>query len=457
MHLAGFDLIGGLGGGLLIGVASSSLLYLTGKITGISGIIHSAVAARNVRNLFGWRFSYLLGLATSGVVLMAVKPSVFQASNLRPLTGVLAGLLVGYGTRLGGGCTSGHGVCGLPRLSIRSLAGVLTFMATGAMTASISRSDAVAPYLHQAIPFSFTSSTAPSPYLSLLPTVFVIIASALAFHNNSWLHNLLSPHTHDPVHVTKKSHEHGDAHHTSLQHHAIAAANGLLFGLALGFSGMTNPNRVQGFLDFAGRGGWDPTLMFVMGGAVMLNLVTFYWMKSQAKPFLSDERPLRDIIAYGMCEANQKIDSKLLLGSAIFGYVPCPNISSSAPFPACNYELFFLFVCRLGWGLGGFCPGPAIVSLGAGSQMAGIIVPSMLAGMTVYEVVQGGGLFHHRPAHHGEHKHHEAQPKHQNHSHNASEKHDIDGSKQAVASHALHASADAVSQAKPSDLERKQN
>jgi uncharacterized protein len=121
-------------GGALIGVASALLLLTHGRIAGISGITGSLLQPTPDR---GWRVAFVGGLLTAGALAAVVAPSAVGASvRSLPLV-IAAGLLVGFGTRLGGGCTSGHGVCGLSRLSARSLVAVATFMTTGAITAMI--------------------------------------------------------------------------------------------------------------------------------------------------------------------------------------------------------------------------------------------------------------------------------------------------------------------------------
>ncbi|HEY5928247.1 MAG TPA: YeeE/YedE family protein [Kofleriaceae bacterium] len=124
-----------LAGGALIGVASAFLLLTHGRIAGISGIVGSLLQS-NTRDR-GWRIAFVVGMASAGVVASIVAPSAVGTSvRTLPLV-IVAGLLVGYGTRLGSGCTSGHGVCGMSRLAVRSLIAVITFMATGALTATL--------------------------------------------------------------------------------------------------------------------------------------------------------------------------------------------------------------------------------------------------------------------------------------------------------------------------------
>lgn len=127
-----------LSGGALIGTAASALLLVIGRIAGISGIVAGLLppAPGDV----GWRVAFLAGLIGGGGVLLGLAPEAFGGAALpaTPLV-ALAGLLVGAGTRLGNGCTSGHGVCGLARRSPRSLAATVVFMATGMVTVTMVR------------------------------------------------------------------------------------------------------------------------------------------------------------------------------------------------------------------------------------------------------------------------------------------------------------------------------
>jgi uncharacterized membrane protein YedE/YeeE len=124
-----------LGGGALIGAAAVLLLLTHGRIAGISGVIGSLLPP--LPSDRGWRLAFVAGLALAGLGTALIAPSAIGASVRSSTAVVIAGLLVGFGTRLGGGCTSGHGVCGLSRLSARSLVAVAIFMTTGAATAMI--------------------------------------------------------------------------------------------------------------------------------------------------------------------------------------------------------------------------------------------------------------------------------------------------------------------------------
>jgi len=123
-------------GGALIGVAASMMLLLQGRVAGISGIVGGLFTPR--AGDVGWRVAFVVGLLLAGVVANVVAPHTLAANIDRaPWMVVVAGLLVGVGTRIGSGCTSGHGVCGLSRLSPRSLASVVTFIAVGMVVAVV--------------------------------------------------------------------------------------------------------------------------------------------------------------------------------------------------------------------------------------------------------------------------------------------------------------------------------
>ncbi len=122
---------------------------------------------------------------------------------------------------------------------------------------------------------------------------------------------------------------------------------GLTFGLGLLISGMTDPGKVQGFLDLAGL--WDPSLAFVMGGGVMVGLLGFGWAKKQTLSLSGAPFQWPDMT---------QIDRPLVLGSLMFGW---------------------------GWGLAGFCPGPALVAMASGNDKALVFVLAMVARMVVYE------------------------------------------------------------------------
>ncbi|MBJ7419096.1 MAG: YeeE/YedE family protein [Rhodoferax sp.] len=129
-----------LSGGVLLGIASAMMVLLSGRILGISGILGGLLAPRT--GDMGWRLAFLLGMGAAPLVFAALMPPellpVVRIDASEPVI-ALAGVLVGLGTRYGSGCTSGHGVCGLSRLSPRSLVATLSFMAAGFATVYLLR------------------------------------------------------------------------------------------------------------------------------------------------------------------------------------------------------------------------------------------------------------------------------------------------------------------------------
>ncbi len=128
-----FTPVASLVGGMLIGLSGAALLLFNGKIAGISGILGGMLSPIKHDTL--WRLLFVTGLLSGGLLVHWSSPQAFVIAISRsPGALVLAGLLVGFGTRLGNGCTSGHGICGISRLSPRSITATLTFIVTGVIT-----------------------------------------------------------------------------------------------------------------------------------------------------------------------------------------------------------------------------------------------------------------------------------------------------------------------------------
>lgn len=132
-------------GGALIGLAVSLMLYWNGRVAGVSGIIYGAMIAPKKKDI-SWRWFFITGMILGGLILRLTKPSSLTGSlPTQYWTLIVAGLLVGFGTVLGSGCTSGHGVCGISRLSPRSLIATITFMAAGVLSVIVFRKFGVVP------------------------------------------------------------------------------------------------------------------------------------------------------------------------------------------------------------------------------------------------------------------------------------------------------------------------
>jgi uncharacterized membrane protein YedE/YeeE len=132
------NVVGGLGGGLLIGLAAVLLFAFNGRIAGVSGILGSIVSVEKFGERL-WRVAFVLGLVAGGAVYSLIHGGLPLQLHTHGLTLAVAGLFVGFGTRLGSGCTSGHGVCGLARRSPRSLVATITFMLFGVITVYLTK------------------------------------------------------------------------------------------------------------------------------------------------------------------------------------------------------------------------------------------------------------------------------------------------------------------------------
>jgi uncharacterized protein len=132
-----FTPLSGLLGGALIGLSAAMLMMLSGRLAGVSGILGGALTSSADR---AWRVAFILGLIVAAIIaplLGAPQPARLASSNL--VLFAAAGLLVGFGSRMGNGCTSGHGVCGLARLSMRSIVATLVFMGVAVITVALVR------------------------------------------------------------------------------------------------------------------------------------------------------------------------------------------------------------------------------------------------------------------------------------------------------------------------------
>ena len=141
--MLGSGLLWALCGGLMIGAAAALFFWLNGRIAGISGMFGDLLFARRQDHGL-WRLTFLLGLLLGYLAIRAWRPELGEV-NLQtgPVGMIVAGLLVGYGTRLGNGCTSGHGICGIARLSPRSFAATGTFMLVAILTVAVLRHSGV--------------------------------------------------------------------------------------------------------------------------------------------------------------------------------------------------------------------------------------------------------------------------------------------------------------------------
>jgi len=302
--------INGILGGLIMSIASTLHLLLKGKITGISGTLFRTITLGD----FGYNICFL-----SGMILI---PSLFRGFTKKsfynrileepiPYTDSLSiigffisGFLVGFGTKMANGCTSGHGVCGLPRLSKRSFAAIATFLVFGFGLGTLR-------YYVTFLENDFILDKKRKDEIIIPDNVTKIIS--IIFFCLSIIVFIL-------VMIFKvikgKTYEFKEI--------LISFLIGALFSFGLIESGMAKRHLVILFLSIGKD--WDDTLICVLGAAVGLNLITFNLiLKKMEKPIFHSKFQLPD---------KTEIDAKLLIGATIFG---------------------------IGWGWGGICPGPGVL------------------------------------------------------------------------------------------------
>lgn len=300
MHLSeGIDIQNGLAGGVIIGLSASVFLLVSGKITGLSGIAEGLVHSSGT----DWNWTYTTGLVVSGAILAKLKPDAFgPATEINPGAIIVAGLLTGFGTRLSGGCTSGHGLCGLSRRSPRSLMAVLSFMFSGAVTAFLTRSP---QYLHSLVYHQNQTLIVIKPEGSIMywiPTLSVLALS------------LISSYQQNTQVVAREKPDKSTT--SSIWMHLASFGNALVFGLGLGISGMCNPDKVLGFLDFSNESyGWNPTLMSVLGAGCAVTFAAFhYFTAAKTTVVLNKSSSLNNLLKMGIVKENMVMDWKLILG-----------------------------------------------------------------------------------------------------------------------------------------------
>jgi len=332
----------------MIGMAAGTLLLFNGDILGASGIL-SSVALSPKKALQDpsqhWKLVLIASFLSTTSLFFASsydKDDVSK-SRLSPLGFVIAGLLVGFGTKLGNGCTSGHGICGLPRISRRSMVSVATFMLTGVTTAMLTSPTSenvkdFASFLRTDTPTASASSG--GIYLTLFS-----VASALMA----------------PLFHSEKRNENDNAKL------APAAVAGAIFSAGLYVGKMVYASCVLNFLDLSKMldGTWDPTLCLVMGGGSVVSWISYQFV--QGYSFFKKNKTLQKPIA---CKAGSKfgvptntvINAPLVLGAVVFG---------------------------MGWGLAGICPGPGLWVAGAGvSPVLSHWLPAFLVGSYAANQVQ---------------------------------------------------------------------
>jgi uncharacterized membrane protein YedE/YeeE len=289
-------------GGSLLAISSSLNLLLKGRITGISGIVYGLFTSSD----YLWRLYFVLGLLYSSLFSFLFIDK-FLFDDVKTFTGdlsltgfIFTGFLVGLGTKLANGCTSGHGVCGLPRFSLRSIVACGTFFTFGVLSAT----------LRQFIPLFKGGS-----YINLNQ----LLNSKEFIHSLFTLLNLLVVFIFIRICFKKCL--------KNIIDFIVSFATGIVFGFGLIISGMVKKTKVINFLNFASDK-WDPSLLFVLLSAVGMNVIFFNLIVKYKKiPVFAESMQI---------PTRKDIDWTLIVGSIIFG---------------------------IGWGISGMCPGPLLLNL----------------------------------------------------------------------------------------------
>ena len=326
----------GILGGAIIGLSAAVLLLFSGDILGCSGIVSSVGLTPTLRDsLQHWKLVLVACFLLTAHLFFSSEYQDEEngLASMSWAAFLIGGFFVGFGTKLGNGCTSGHGICGLARLSKRSLVAVCTFMSVGALTTYLTQ-EATTPFPKET--FDFLRSDAQANPIKIWRTLAALLTGFVA------LAALVAPSFH------KIQQDDGKDSVNARAKLAPAAVAGVLFSSGLYLSQMVYPVRIFGFLNVGlmFQGEWDATLMFVMGGGLVVSLLSYQAIEGYhgiASRFLS-YRPLSKPLA--LSEGSQfgipckpDIDRDLILGAMSFG---------------------------LGWGISGLCPGPAMVLAGVG-------------------------------------------------------------------------------------------
>ncbi|KAJ6502436.1 hypothetical protein C8R45DRAFT_976630 [Mycena sanguinolenta] len=292
-------------GGFGLSLPVHSLLLLNGQVFGISGFLHRAVRGKidAFASVCGLMFGGLLvGLIDNAPPLLVPFPSERALPYL-----LVSGVLVGVGTRLANGCTSGHMIAGLSRFSPRSIAATATFFTTGAVTARM---------LHgNSLPIqSFDWSLGTTGKILLAFQAVALLISAMLY-----------------ISAPRQSSNTKDKNPAPPSPLRLVASltTAVEFALALRLSNLTDPLRVIEFLLLPLHDAFDPSLVFLAAGALPMAILLYHRARGAEIPRLGGE--------YSIPKGG-KIDARLITGAALFG---------------------------VGWGLSGLCPGPALVNLGS--------------------------------------------------------------------------------------------
>lgn len=303
-------------GGMLLGAAAAIALLGAGEIMGFSGIISPFLKdpiATAQDPSQQWKVVFLASYFIAAYFVFLPYADMDRINSVASMTSAwgytLSGIMTGLGTKLGSGCTTGHGICGMARLSKRSLSAVLSFMSTAIATTVITSSSPYFAFLRNPVP------TTPDYVPSWVPFTLTVLVATTALYGARSVKALT------PQQANKR---------IPIAISAVVAAAGLTR------SSMVYPEAVRSFLNVQGipTGTWNPTLMMVMMGGLLVSTMAYQLIPNHA--FLRSCPKLAQPLSGGSfgVPTLTVIDAKLLLGAATFG---------------------------IGWGVTGVCPGSALL------------------------------------------------------------------------------------------------
>ncbi|KAF7363543.1 hypothetical protein MSAN_01010900 [Mycena sanguinolenta] len=310
-------------GGFGLSLSVHSLLVLNGQVFGISGFLHRAV--RGKMDAIASVCGLLLGGLLAGLIDNAPPLLVpFPPERAIPYL-LISGVLVGVGTRLANGCTSGHMIAGLSRFSPRSIAATATFVTTGVVTARLLHGNSL-PIQS----FDWSLGTAGKALLAF-QAVPLLVSTLLYIHVRAPSVFNLSRSLLTILEAPRHSSDTKDKNPAPPSPLRLVASltTAVEFALALRLSNLTDPLRVIKFLLLPLHEAFDPSLVFLATGALPMVVLLYRFARGRERPRLGGE--------YSIPKGG-KIDARLITGAALFG---------------------------VGWGISGFCPGPGLVNLGS--------------------------------------------------------------------------------------------
>ncbi|KAJ3993923.1 hypothetical protein F5050DRAFT_1576668 [Lentinula boryana] len=319
-------------GGFGLSLPVYSLMILNGNVFGISGFVHRAVRG-NKEALIA-----TVGLIIGGTIIGAVEGRGPESSSSSLPGLLLSGLLVGLGTKLSNGCTSGHMLAGLSRFSKRSITATAIFFCTAVATTKLLHPPRFLP----TNPPDYSLNTMDKTLLvaqtiPLLASVLLYTYVRLHFQMANSVFELIYAQSSMSFFNPKNSPSLGERKLRPVARLAALMSTTVEFALALRLSNLTDPKKVTAFLLLPSHPAFDPSLAFLAIGAIPIGAILYHLFRGPERPVLGGSWAI---------PKSGSIDSKLVLGSVLFG---------------------------IGWGISGLCPGPAVINLGralsSGSQL----------------------------------------------------------------------------------------